>query len=238
MENKIFSHLLHQEYRTLLWEVESCSCIEIWIITSFEHNSALLLSGKLIFPSEFSVSFHSLSCPSEHSLVPFNSFFCWFPFQISVMGMKTKAFLKKENYPTNAQGDHLGLSFSHFICNLSLENYCDFRCHLRLCWNLSTYLSASPESHFSFIWGRYLLTLWKKHRFKNNIQGCLHASERNSLQHVLEPKWGTLVVRRTLCKCEGFPTKHFLQDWGLHKQQKNIFCISVSLQCVPSNGFR
>lgn len=61
MENKIFNHLLHQEYSSLLREVKSHSCIEVWIITSFEHNNAQLLSGKLVFPSEFDASFHPLS---------------------------------------------------------------------------------------------------------------------------------------------------------------------------------
>lgn len=58
------------------------------------------------------------------------------------------------------------------------------------------------------------------------------------MQQVPEPKWGMFVVRTTLCKCGGFPTKHFLQDVGLHKQQKKFLCISVSSQCIPSNGFR
>lgn len=151
MENKIFNHILRQEYRSLLWEGKSHSCIGVWIITSFEHNNAQLLSGKLVFPSEFSVSFHPLSCPSEDGPVPFNSSFCWFSFQISVMRMKTKAFFKKELYPTNSQGDPLGLSFSHFIFSSSLENYCDFRCDFRLSLNMMKYLSVSSENHFSFV---------------------------------------------------------------------------------------
>lgn len=177
------------------------------------------------------------SHPSEVSPLPFNSSFCWFPFQISDMRMKTKPLFKKEHSPASAQGDHLGLSLSHLICNSSLEKYCDFRCHLRLCLNLSKNLSASSENHFSFIWGRCLLTVWKSHRFKNNIQGCLHAFERTSMQQVPEPKRGTLVVIRTPGKCGGFLKNTFCRT-GAYINNRRHFSAFLSSQCVPSNGFR
>lgn len=114
MENKVFNHLLH---RSLLWEVKSHSCNEVSIITSFEHNNAQLLSGKLTFPPEFSVSSHPLSCPSEDGPVPFNSSFSPFPFQISVMRMKTKGFFLKRNI---AQQMLKGITWA-WVCLISFE---------------------------------------------------------------------------------------------------------------------
>lgn len=43
MEN-IHNNLLHEEYKSLLWDVKSQSCTKLWIVTSFEHDNAQLLS--------------------------------------------------------------------------------------------------------------------------------------------------------------------------------------------------
>lgn len=44
MENKIHNNLLHQEYKSLLWEVKNQSCTKLWIVTLFEHDNAQLLN--------------------------------------------------------------------------------------------------------------------------------------------------------------------------------------------------
>lgn len=52
----------------------------------------MIMPSFSIFPSEFSVSSHPPSCPSNEVSVPFISSLFLFPFQISVVRMKTKAF--------------------------------------------------------------------------------------------------------------------------------------------------
>lgn len=79
--------------------------IKVALRSEFSLHLNMIMPNFSISLSEFSVSSHPLSCPSKDVPLPFISSFFVFPFQISVVRMKTKAFfLKIECFPTVALG--------------------------------------------------------------------------------------------------------------------------------------
>lgn len=72
--------------------------IEVALSSELSLHLNMIMHRFSVFPSEISVSSHTFSCPSKDAPVPFISSFFLFPFQISLVRMKTKIFLKNRMF--------------------------------------------------------------------------------------------------------------------------------------------